>query len=64
MQESVSMKISCQNKVEEIIDQIIGVYLEENIRQEGVIPGSNVQGIGIEEDEEDEDENFQKREKT
>jgi len=42
MQESVSMKIACQNKVEEIIDQIIAVYLEENIRQEGVIPGNNL----------------------
>lgn len=32
MQESQSLKIACQNKVEEIINQIIAVYLEENIR--------------------------------
>ncbi len=36
LQESNSLKIGCQQKVDEIVDTIIGVYLEENIKQEGM----------------------------
>jgi|LauGreDrversion4_2_1035121.scaffolds.fasta_scaffold52530_4 hypothetical protein len=31
----MSLKIESQNKVEEMIEMIIKVYLEENIKQEG-----------------------------
>lgn len=53
------MNISSQNKIEEIIDQVVAVYLEENIKQEGVMGNQQ-----LEEDEEDEDENFEKKERT
>jgi hypothetical protein len=36
LQESITLKVGCQSKVEEIVDTIIGVYLEENIKQEGM----------------------------
>lgn len=65
LQESNALKVTCQNKVEEMIDSIIKIYLEENLRQEGVV---SAQGTGSildnDKDGEDEDENFQKREKT
>lgn len=32
MQESIALKVACQEKVENLIDQIIGIYLEENIK--------------------------------
>jgi hypothetical protein len=35
MQESNYIKPACQGKIDEIIEQIIGTYLEENIKQEG-----------------------------
>ena len=53
------MNVSSQNKIEEIIDQIIAVFLEENLKQEGVIGNQNT-----DDEEEDEDENFDKKEKT
>ncbi|CDW76789.1 importin-n-terminal domain-containing protein [Stylonychia lemnae] len=59
LQESMQMNISSQNKIEEIIDQIIAIFLEENLKQEGMAGNTNV-----DEDEEDEDENFDKKEKT
>jgi hypothetical protein len=70
MQESNFIKTACQSKVEEIIDQIIATYLEENIKQEGQAATGIIGGLGANLDdglnppEEDEDENFQKREKT
>jgi hypothetical protein len=70
LQESNYIKVSCQAKVEEIIDQIIATYLEENIKQEGMSAAARlVGGLGANLDEdqgtgEDEDENFQRREKT
>jgi hypothetical protein len=70
MQESNYIKTACQGKVEEIIDQIIATYLEENIKQEGLSVRGPIGGLGANLDdglngnEEDEDENFQKREKT
>ena len=36
LQESNNLKVSCQQKVDEIVDTIIGVYVEENIKQEGM----------------------------
>jgi len=60
-----SLKISCQQKVDEIVDTIIGVYLEENIKQEGMTSQQQqVAAAGMlinEEDKgegDDEDENF------
>jgi hypothetical protein len=70
MQESNYIKTASQGKVEEIIDQIIATYLEENIKQEGLSARGPIGGLGANLDdglngiEEDEDENFQKREKT
>lgn len=40
MQESQSIKVACQTKIDEMVNSIIQCYLEENIRQEGNIPGS------------------------
>ena len=70
MQESNFIKTASQKKVEDIIDQIIATYLEENIKQEGQGAAGAIGGLGANLDdglnppEEDEDENFQKREKT
>jgi hypothetical protein len=70
MQESNFIKTASQKKVEDIIDQIIATYLEENIKQEGQAAAGVIGGLGANLDdglnppEEDEDENFQKREKT
>lgn len=36
LQESQTMKVPCQNKVEDMVNQIIGVFLEESLRQEGL----------------------------
>eukprot|EP00347_Sterkiella_histriomuscorum_P000570 403375338 len=60
LQESLQMNVACQNKIEEIIDQVIATYLEENLKQEGVVGSQNVD----DDDEDDEDENFDKKEKT
>jgi len=32
LQESQALKVACQNKVEDIVNQLIAVYLEENLR--------------------------------
>lgn len=65
LQESNALKVACQNKVEEMIDLLIKTYLEENLRQEGVVSSQGTGTIIPDEiDGEDEDENFQKREKT
>lgn len=53
------MAISSQNKIEEIILEVIRVFLEENLKQEG-----QTQALADEEDQDDEDENFDKTEKT
>lgn len=64
MQESNYIKTASQGKVEEIIDQIIATYLEENIKQEGQSVRGPIGGLGANLDdgvngiEEDEDENF------
>ena len=65
MQESNYIKTACQGKVEEIIEQIIATYLEENIKQEGQSARGPIGGLGANLDdglngneEEDEDENF------
>lgn len=63
MIEGKQIKLEWQSKLEEMVNQIISTYLEENIRQQSH-PSKNHLGAGDDEDEEDEDENFQKREKT
>ena len=55
-QESSTMKMPWSPKIDEIIQQIIAVYLEANLTQEGSLRGG--------EEAEDEDENFERREKT
>lgn len=55
------MNIACQNKIEEIIDQVIAVFLEENLKQEGMV---GTQNVGDADEEDDEDENFDKKERT
>jgi hypothetical protein len=37
LQESQTMKITCQNKVEDMVNQVIAVFLEESLRQEGQV---------------------------
>lgn len=37
MQESIAMKVASQNKIDQMINSILGVYIEENLKQEGLL---------------------------
>ena len=53
----MALNVSCQNRVEEMIKQLIQVYLDENLHQKQLNFG---QYQNEDEQEEDEDENFEK----
>lgn len=59
--ESIAMTLPGQEKIEELIEQIIATFLEETIKVQGM---SKVALSGDESEGEDEDENFQKKERT
>jgi len=57
------MNVSCQHKIESIVNEVVATYLQENLKVQG-LNKSRVSLDGGEDDEDDDDENFQKSEKT
>ena len=59
--ESMALNVSCQNRVEDMIKELIQVYLDENLQQKALNFG---QFQNESDQEEDEDENFDKNQRT
>ena len=59
--ESVALNVSCQGRLETILFELIQVYLDETLQQKAT---ASINSGQTEEDADDEDENFEKGERT
>ena len=57
----MALNVSCQSRLDQIIIQLITAYLDGNLMHKAANPMTNGQ---IDDDADDEDENFDKNERT
>ena len=60
--ESMALQVSCQNRLDDLINQIIQTYLDENLKQQAINFSSFNGGKADETD--DDDENFEANQRT